>query len=796
MRNSVSYKIAGLAVGLAVATGAIAMGVFVLERPVLEDAFDETNRTFAISLGDTIDRNLFERYGDVQAFGLNGLAHDPANHGVAGPGNPLVAAMDGYMANYGLYRMMMLVGTDGRVLAVNSRDGKGKPMRTEALLGADMSDQTWFKNALAGRFLDGSGGLTGTVVEAPHYDAVVASVMGDDGLVLTYAAPVKRPDGSAVGVWVNFADFGLVEQIASDYRASLAAKYQEFHLEITDATGRILVDMETTEGANYPAYVRDTDVILKANVLDESGLVVPELPAVGSIISNDPETGESYNVAFARTDGAYGYPGMDWLVSIRQPGRVGYPAIDAYQASLLWSLGAGALVMLALGLVFGNLVARPIQVAAGALTALAAGRATGLPYGRRTDEIGDMARAYAELESTVVTAFNLKQVVEEMPVAVMTADVRNGMVIDYVNPALMKVLKPIESAIKVPLDRLRGSSMDVFHRNPAAQQRTMADPKNLPIVTKIRIGSNIFRLRVSAIRDRAGVYTHAMVTWVDISREERLANEFDRDVKGIVDAVSLAARQIGGNTDALTAVVESATGKAAAVRGAAETTATSVHAVAASSEELLASISEITRQVTTARDVSDRAVQQAEQSDVIVRGLTDSAQRIGEVVGLISGIAEKTNLLALNATIEAARAGEAGRGFAIVAQEVKNLATQTSRATDDIVAQVQAIQGASGKAAESIRSITGVIREISSISAIIASAVEEQSAATEEITSNIQRSSTSTGEVTEDIVDVEGAIVETNRATIDMRATTRDLAELSGRLQQAVNGFLKGLEAA
>ena len=132
--------------------------------------------------------------------------------------------MNAYMTNYGLYRLMILVGPDGSVLAVNSVDPTGKALDTSGIYEMNFAAASWFKKAVAGEFLQGKDGLTGTVVEQPANNPVVANIYHDDGYTLTFAAPVKNAAGQAIGVWVNFADFGLVEQIVQTFYKSLASR--------------------------------------------------------------------------------------------------------------------------------------------------------------------------------------------------------------------------------------------------------------------------------------------------------------------------------------------------------------------------------------------------------------------------------------------------------------------------------------------------------------------------------------------------------------------------------------------
>jgi methyl-accepting chemotaxis protein len=218
--------------------------------------------------------------------------------------------------------------------------------------------------------------------------------------------------------------------------------------------------------------------------------------------------------------------------------------------------------------------------------------------------------------------------------------------------------------------------------------------------------------------------------------------------------------------------------------------------VAASAEQLTSSIGEISRQVTQSAQITGKAVQEARRTDSIVRALSEGADKIGQVVDLITNIAGQTNLLALNATIEAARAGEAGRGFAVVASEVKSLAQQTARATEEIGAQIAQVQSATNDAVEAIRGITGTIEEVSSIAATIAAAVEEQGAATAEIARNVQQVSASTQDVTSNITGVSHAAQEAGVAVSQVLANANDVSKQTTRLTSEVDNFVASLKNA
>ena len=205
--------------------------------------------------------------------------------------------------------------------------------------------------------------------------------------------------------------------------------------------------------------------------------------------------------------------------------------------------------------------------------------------------------------------------------------------------------------------------------------------------------------------------------------EEYIAT-FDSQVREALDTLTAASTEMHATAGSMTATAEETSRQATSVATASEQASANVQTVAAATEELHASISEISRQVTQSAEIASTAVVEADRTNATIQGLAETAQKIGEVVSLIQNIASQTNLLALNATIEAARAGEAGRGFAVVASEVKTLANQTAKATEDISAQIAAIQGETGHAVNAIKAIGGTIRQMNEIATTIAAAVE------------------------------------------------------------------------
>jgi len=281
-----------------------------------------------------------------------------------------------------------------------------------------------------------------------------------------------------------------------------------------------------------------------------------------------------------------------------------------------------------------------------------------------------------------------------------------------------------------------------------------------------------------------------------VVRLDTLTRSFEMKAGELVGLVSSAATELQATAQSMTGTAGQATQQATHVAAAAEEASVNVQTVAAAAEELASSITEISRQVAQSAKVAGRALDDAKRTDGVVQALAQGAQKIGEVVGLISNIAGQTNLLALNATIEAARAGDAGKGFAVVASEVKSLATQTARATEDIARQITQIQTATKDAVESIRGIGGTIGEISEIAAAIAAAVEEQGAATQEIARNVQQAATGTREVSSNIIGVSQGANDAGAAATQVLGAAGELSRQAEQLRSEVGRYITGVKAA
>jgi len=318
-------------------------------------------------------------------------------------------------------------------------------------------------------------------------------------------------------------------------------------------------------------------------------------------------------------------------------------------------------------------------------------------------------------------------------------------------------------------------------------------PKRLPAVLEAVNSTVLLDMNIAI-----SVYQEALLA--DRKKRQDIVTDaiagFDREMQSLLGNIGSSARGMEDTANTLAANASQTSKQSSAVAGASEQAAYNVQTVAAATEELSSSVAEIGRQVAESTRIAGDAVSQAGRAGTTVESLEERAQKIGEVVQLISSIASQTNLLALNATIEAARAGDAGKGFAVVASEVKNLATQTSKATEEIGQQITAVQEATRESATVIREIASTIRAINEIAAAIATTIEEQRAATQDISRNIQQASNGTQEVSANITGVSAAAAETGQSADRVLSAAAGLNQQSDRLRHQVENFFATIRAA
>ena len=391
-----------------------------------------------------------------------------------------------------------------------------------------------------------------------------------------------------------------------------------------------------------------------------------------------------------------------WGTKIKDEGSV---AAEEAQQLIIASTIIALILCILTPILAVRLVFIPLSKLSSAVTSVANEEDVEIPYLNKNDEIGSIAKALGVLRNKAVEAFKLKQMVDEMPISIMTADPKNNFVINYLNKASAGTFAKLQKYIPISADKVIGSSIDAFHKNPSHQRGILSDPSRLPHKSRFTIGAETIDLEASAIRDKKGDYVGTMVTWGIVTAQVKLADDFEASVGDVVKAVAHASTTLQNSATTLESSVK----------------------------ELSVTAIGISEQAHEAVNAVDSAVGESKKTTDVMHSLKHAAIKVSEITNLINNISEKTNLLALNATIEAARAGDAGKGFAVVANEVKQLADQTAGAISDISSHMSEMMSKTDMSFGAINAVVNSVKRINEISTTIAGAAAEQQAATEEI---------------------------------------------------------------
>lgn len=355
-------------------------------------------------------------------------------------------------------------------------------------------------------------------------------------------------------------------------------------------------------------------------------------------------------------------------------------------------------------------------------------------------------------------------------------------ILTYMNSNSKDTLRTLEKYLPDRVDNLVGKSIDWFHKNPETQKKIIGNPSNLPHKAIISLGPEKLDLLVSPIVDVSGTYLGPMVTWELVTDKVALVDELTKSAKDLGNA----ATTLNSVSSSLASGAEETSAQANTASVASEEVNAGVQTVATNMEEMVAAIKEITKTTNEASSMTNDAMKMAKNTNEIISQLGESSMDIGNVIKVISSIAQQTNLLALNATIEAARAGEAGKGFAVVANEVKELAKQTAKATADITKKIENIQSDSKGAVNAIKEISEAIEKVNGYAGNIAASVEEQAATTNEVTRIVTESAEGVKQINENISQVSQAAATTGKDAQSAQEASKSLSEISSSLQNQV----------
>ena len=735
-------------------------------------------------MADKIDRNLFERYGDVQAFGFNDVVEDRSQWYKVGAANNRIAdRTNAYVAAYGMYVLSTLVDAEGKVVSVNDKDASGKPVDSESMYGQNYREAAWFRACMAGQFstkmqysATGNTAATGTVITPAAPDADVQRIFGPSAAnVIGFAAPLRDRGGQAIGCWRNLATVSLVTAMLGDAaRRDLAATgYPGATLLVVDSTGRKLA-----EGGK---------------ALADSVLSVERGPGGSLALLRNGESGhrertiagEPMSVGYAHLQGALGYPGMNWGVIISVP-RAEIDAAAALPAlrQAVVAIGLGvALFIVFVALRIGNTVARPISEMASIAREVAVGRLDREVPVRAGDEIGQVARS---LNAVVASQQTLASTARSIAAGDTTVAITSRSEHDVLTTAFISMRDTLNALVHE------------MQQLSAAAQAGQLD-----------------------VRGNAGRFDgafRALVSGVNATLEAGAAPVREaRDVLGKLARRDLTTRMRGeyeGDHAALALSINSAVDDLAAalteVRREADGIHASAHEIASASQEqahgatkqasLLESMSgEISEQNMLSDGVAARTQELRDlvaQTRAEARAGNDRVQEVATALGVISErtmqtqkiarrmeeIASQTNLLALNAAVEAARAGEAGAGFAVVAEEVRALALRATEAAKETQAVVDG----------TVKSVAGGVK-LGDAAVEVLQGIEDHAARAEEVVQDIAEASRAqaTGLQT---IDTTAASVSTFTSSSaanaeETAAAAEELSSMSANLAGLVGRF-------
>ncbi|HIG56702.1 MAG TPA: HAMP domain-containing protein [Candidatus Latescibacteria bacterium] len=587
------------------------MGISSTQKLTLRES--ERFELAAVNIAEKIDLNLAERYGDVQAFSLNYVIFDRDPWYTPGEANPIVRAMDQYVATYGIYYLTILVDLEGRVIAANSRDAGGQSIDTRSIYEQNYRDTPWFQAVSRGRFTTrmpytapGNDRADGTYIEDLHIDAdVKRAYPGNDGLTLGFSAVVRDEQGEVIAYWSNRTKFALVEDIfCTAYHNFEISNLNGAELTLLDGAGRVIVDYDPTRSGSAQV-VHDFGVLQNVNLATEGTEIA--VKAVAGQRGNGWEMHARKKVVqaagYAHLLGNPLYPGMNWSVLVRIPQDEALASVEGLRNNILLVGLLCIAVTIALGLFIGRHMARPLIGMSRVAEGIAVGDVNQQIDYRGNDEIGRLAASFR---------------------------------------ALVVYIKGISAAA----DQLAQGNLTIA-----------IEPRSDQDVLSYSFQHMADNLRMLFVRLNAQADDLANTSATLSAVSEEVADNIGT-VSQNAHTVSAAAEQMSANMNTVSASAEQSTG--------------SIHTVATSTEQMSATVAEIAKNAQQARDVTGSAVTTVDGAVKQIGVLGQSAQEIGKVIEVIVEIAEQTKLLALNATIEAASAGEAGKGFAVVAGEVKS----------------------------------------------------------------------------------------------------------------------------
>jgi len=642
-------------------------------RPVLDAA---------VGIGDIIDRNLFERYGDVQAFGLNAAAVDSGNWMSPNQGNPLINAMNGYMTGYGIYKLMLLVDLQGNLLAVHTVDGGGNAIATESLYNQSFSGESWFESVLAGKFLNGSNGLTGTVVEQPAVSPLVAGIYGDDGYVMVFAAPVHDVMGNVTAVWANFATFDLVEEMVAGVYDRFAADGQtSTEITVLDPAGRIIVDYDPmVQGIKkHEDYKRNFKTIGKFNLAEKVPVAAAAVKGeTGSKVAFHARKKINQAAGYAHTKGAYDYPGLGWSVLVRVPEEEAFASLDAVVTIIMVVMVVAAIAILVGGAFIGTMAAKPIISLTGVMQKLAEGDKTvEVPGTQATDELGDMSRTVEVFKENALKVDEMAEEQKKQEEKQKEADLRSE---EEKREGMMKLADSFEERVGGVVNSVASSS---------GQMKTNAQAMSATAEETTRQSTAV---AAAAEQASANVQTVA-------SAAEELSSSIEEVGRQVTDSATIAKSAVeeAAKTNSSVEGLAAAAGKIGEVVELINDIASQTNLLALNATIEAACAGDAGKGfAVVANEVKSLANQTAKATDEIGSQIGEIQTATNDSVDAIKGISETIGKINEIATAIATAVEQQGAATKEISRNVQ----QASSGTQEVSSNISGVSAAAGETGE------------------------------------------------------------------------------------------------